>query len=205
MCNNDDTAPAAVAPTAGAECAAGSKEECRPEGSRQQDVRRTMRWSCVPPLPPSPAAAPSSTWCVCSGTRSSPESRRGAGPRRWCAAPAPTGSGTSGSCAPASAAAPGWKRCGSVGFLPETSGASPDAEPSPPACSFHLLENALWVHLWEKLLKKKKEGKSRVNQFMNPWKQVSPCTDLGIQTGLGCFFTLKKCNSSHLLHRLFSL
>lgn len=153
MCNNGDKAAAAAVQTAGAECAAGSTVEmcCRLEMSRLQDVKRRVMRTRAPPLPPSPAHAPSSTWCACSETRSWPGFRRGGGTRRCCAAPAPTGSDTFGSCAPVSAAAPGWRRCGSVGFLPSTSEASPGTGSPPPGCSFHLPENAavLWVHLWE--------------------------------------------------------
>ncbi len=163
MYSSDDRARAAAAQTAVAECAAGRKEDWGSERSRRRGVRGRRRWSSAPPLPPSPAAVPSSTWCVCSGTRSSPDSRRGAGPRRCCAAPAPTGSGTSGSCAPGSAAAAGWTQCESVDFLPSTSGAFPDTEPRPPpGCSFHLPEDAaaVWSHLETKLLEQKFKSKS---------------------------------------------
>lgn len=157
--NNDDKASVATTPTAGAECADDSKEDCKSKGSRPQGVRRRMG-RCVLHLPPShAAAAPSSTWCACSGTRSSPESRRDAGLRRCCAAPAPTGSGTSGSCAPTSAAAAAWKRCGCDDSSPWTSETSPDVEPSPPACSFHQMD-APWIHLWEILLKAEFRNKS---------------------------------------------
>lgn len=114
-------------------------------------MRRVMWKSC--PRPPFPATvAPFSTLYACSGTKSSPESRRGAGPRQCCTAPALTGSGTSGSCAPASAAAPDWTRCGSDDSW-SSCRACLDMETSSAACSFHPLEVAPQLHLWRNPLK----------------------------------------------------
>lgn len=141
-------------PAAGAACAADSTEACREERSRQRGTMTRVMWkSCALPRPPCPAtAAPFSTLCACSGTRSSPESRRGAGPRRYCAAPALTGSGTSGSCAPASAAAPVWTRCGSDDSW-SSCHVCLDTETSCPACNLHPLEDVSQPHLWRNLLK----------------------------------------------------
>lgn len=90
--------------TAGAEGAAGGKENCSTEKSRAQDGRTDRIFHL---RPPSSADALSSTLCACFETRSLPESRTSAWLRRWCVAPAPTGSGTSESFAPEPAVAPG--------------------------------------------------------------------------------------------------
>ena len=149
-CSRGGGAAAAAAAAQGA-AGGGRAAACSWDRSTEPGGGGRTPRSRAPPPARCPAHAPSSTWCVCSETRSSPGSLRGGGPRRWCVAPAPTGSGTGGSCAPGPAAAPGWTRCGCVGsFLPWTRRAAPDSAPHPPGCSSHLPGDpaSLWVHIF---------------------------------------------------------